>query len=86
MNKQEIWYNSHLDLENQNSYVGYWSFEAAALVYLLDLDDSSLHKYLFYPKDIVAWARKNNTQSEVTQDNLPVLKVKAGEKSPKTGY
>ena len=48
MNRNEIWYNSHLDLENKSSYVGYWAFEAAALVYLLDLDDSSLYKHLFY--------------------------------------
>ncbi|MCL6233525.1 PoNe immunity protein domain-containing protein [Acinetobacter amyesii] len=85
MHKNTLWYNSHLNLDNY-SYVGYWAFEAAALVYLLDLDESSLHKHLFYPKDIVAWARKNNTQSEVTQENLTVIKVKAGEKSPKTGY
>ncbi|WP_180020819.1 MULTISPECIES: PoNe immunity protein domain-containing protein [unclassified Acinetobacter] len=86
MNKNALWFNSHLEPAEELKYCGYWSFEAAALVYLLDLDDSSLHKHLFYPKDIVAWARKNNTQSEVTQENLTVIKVKAGEKSPKTGY
>ncbi|MEB3754086.1 PoNe immunity protein domain-containing protein [Acinetobacter sp. MD2(2019)] len=57
MNKNALWFNSHLDLENKVSYVGYWAFEAAALVYLLDLDDRSLHKHLFYPKDIVQWIR-----------------------------
>lgn len=61
MNKNETWYNSHLDLENSVAYVGYWAFEAAALVYLLDLDDSSLHKYLYYPKDIVEWIREKKT-------------------------
>ncbi len=55
--KYEFWYNSHLDMENRTSYVGYWCFEAAMLVYLLDLDDSSLHKYVYYPKDIVTWIR-----------------------------
>ena len=57
LQKYEFWYNSHLDMENRTSYVGYWCFEAAMLVYLLDLDDSSLHKYVYYPKDIVTWIR-----------------------------
>lgn len=86
LNKFEVWYNSHLAPPDEMRYCGYWAFEAAALAYLLDLDDTPLHKHLFYPKDIVAWARKNNTQSKVNQDNSTVLKVKAGEKCTKTGY
>ncbi|MCH4246072.1 PoNe immunity protein domain-containing protein [Acinetobacter gerneri] len=58
--KKQSWYNSHLDLESSVVYSGYWAFEAAALVYLLDLDDSRLHKYLFYPKDIVQWIRQKH--------------------------
>lgn len=58
--KNQSWYNSHLDLESSVAYSGYWAFEAAALVYLLDLDDSRLHKYLFYPKDIVQWIRQKH--------------------------
>ncbi|TVT79905.1 PoNe immunity protein domain-containing protein [Acinetobacter colistiniresistens] len=57
IHKNKLWYNSHLDLDNGFSYVGYWAFEAAFLVYMFDLDDTSLHKYLFYPKDIVQWIR-----------------------------
>jgi hypothetical protein len=59
--KNQSWYNSHLDLESSVAYSGYWAFEAAALVYLLDLDDSRLHKYLFYPKDIVQWIRQKHS-------------------------
>ncbi|MFV5516684.1 PoNe immunity protein domain-containing protein [Acinetobacter gerneri] len=58
--KNQSWYNSHLDLESSVAYSGYWAFEAAALVYLLDLDDFCLHKYLFYPKDIVQWIRQKH--------------------------
>lgn len=86
MNKFEVWYNSHLAPPDDMKYCGYWAFEVAAMVYFLDLDDSTLNKHLFYPKDMVEWIRNNNTQSEVTQDNPTVLKVKAGGKSPKTGY
>jgi len=51
------WHDAHIE---QAGYYGYWSFEAGAAVLLLGIeDDSSLHKYLYYPKDIVAWAREN---------------------------
>ncbi len=52
------WHDSHK--EDGSGYYGYWSFEAGAAVMLLGIeDDSSLHKYLYYPKDMVAWAREN---------------------------
>ncbi|MFT4267599.1 MAG: DUF1911 domain-containing protein [Xenophilus sp.] len=54
------WHDSHKPNENGDlgGYYGYWSFEAGAAVLLLGIeDDSSLHKYLYYPKDLVAWAR-----------------------------
>lgn len=57
--KNKIWHNGHLKMEDCFSYFGYWDFEIAALVYLLDLDDSEFHKYLYYPKDLVAWTRHN---------------------------
>jgi len=85
MNKNEIWHNGHLDLENKSSYVGYWAFEAAALVYMLDLDDSSLHKHLFYPKDIVQWARTQTTIKTV-KDDVIQIKLRAGDKCSRTGY
>lgn len=85
MNKNEIWHNGHLDLENKTSYVGYWAFEAAALVYLLDLDDILLHKHLFYPKDIVEWAR-NQAKVIITNDDVIQIKVKGGDKCTKAGY
>ncbi|MEG0487696.1 MAG: DUF1911 domain-containing protein, partial [Acinetobacter sp.] len=65
MNKHELWYNSHLEPAEELRYSGYWAFEAAALVYLLDLDDSALHKYLFYPKDIVQWARSQKPSKKL---------------------
>nr|WP_240987523.1 PoNe immunity protein domain-containing protein [Cupriavidus taiwanensis] len=41
-----------------SGYYGYWSFEAAAAVLLLGIeDDSSLHPYLYYPNELVSWAK-----------------------------
>lgn len=52
------WHDSHKD--GGAGYYGYWSFEAGAAVLLLGIeDDSSLYKYLHYPKDLVAWSREH---------------------------
>ena len=85
MNKHETWYNGHLDLENKVAYVGYWAFEVAALVYLLDLDDSTLQKYLFYPQDIVQWARSQKASYEPNLDTQQ-YSIAAGEICPRSGY
>lgn len=85
MNKNELWFNSHLAPVEEMRYCGYWAFEAAALVYLLDLDDNSLHRHLFYPKDIVQWIR-SSTPTKVTTDDVAKIKVKGGDKCSKTGY
>ncbi|QBH98608.1 DUF1911 domain-containing protein [Limnobaculum zhutongyuii] len=37
-------------------FFGYWAFDAAAVAYLKNIDDSSLYKYLYYPKDMVSYA------------------------------
>ena len=39
------------------SFVGYWCFEAAAVAYLKNIDDSTLHRFIYYPKDMIAYAR-----------------------------
>ncbi|NBA87266.1 DUF1911 domain-containing protein [Emticicia sp. CRIBPO] len=45
------WYNSH-KLSFQ-LYSGYWSFETAAVVKIMQLDDSSFINCQYYPKDLV---------------------------------
>ena len=54
------WHDTHTHDPAAN-YVGYWAFEAAALAYLLNLDDSSFHQYPYYPKDMVTFARSYAT-------------------------
>ena len=56
-------YQSHLDPE-QNGYCGYWAFEAAAIAYLDDLDDTELRQSPYYPKDMVDWAREQKRKRE----------------------
>lgn len=57
--KKAFWHDSHLDMrEDGGAYFGYWAVEAAAAVYLLDLDDSSFRDHIVYPKDLVDYARK----------------------------
>ena len=87
-----IWHDAHLDSE---TYIGYWAFEVAALVYLMDLDDSSLHKYIYYPKDMVEYARSITTDSDPKAEPEPVkpppsrytgYSVAVGEVCQETGY
>lgn len=48
--KSAGWYNSHL---KTGTYFGYWSFETAAVVKIMGLDDSSFIDCPYYPKDLV---------------------------------
>lgn len=82
----DLEYQSHLDPE-QNGFCGYWAFEAAAIAYLDDLDDTELRQYPYYPKDMVDWAREQKLKHEQEQDcdgNLPLL-LNAGTLAPFSG-
>jgi Domain of unknown function (DUF1911)/Domain of unknown function (DUF1910) len=58
------WHNAHLrvgDVEDSPdwaNYYGYWAWEAGALAYLYELDDRDYKDNILYPKDLVAWARR----------------------------
>ncbi|MGV6860473.1 MAG: PoNe immunity protein domain-containing protein [Putridiphycobacter sp.] len=57
-NHKEVgWYNSHKS--KYNTYFGYWSFESAVVVVILDLDDSKFRNNEYYPKDLVDYYRAN---------------------------
>ncbi|WP_254412213.1 PoNe immunity protein domain-containing protein [Dyadobacter diqingensis] len=49
--KDAGWYNSHKS--KHDSYFGYWSFETAAVVKIMGLDDSSFKDCQYYPGDLV---------------------------------
>ncbi|HDR7664851.1 protein of unknown function [Bacillus wiedmannii] len=54
---EKEWFRDHYDYEWKNAhkepgYVGYWSFETAALVKILELDDTNLKDNNHYPYDL----------------------------------
>ncbi|EOP11381.1 hypothetical protein ICS_02622 [Bacillus cereus BAG2O-3] len=54
---EKEWFKDHYDYEWKNAhkepgYVGYWSFETAALVKILELDDTNLKDNNHYPYDL----------------------------------
>jgi len=53
--RREPYYDSHT---RDTSFNGYWSWEAAAITFLLDIDDSSYRTAEFYPADLVDFARR----------------------------
>jgi len=54
---EKDWFKGHYDYEWKNAhkepgYVGFWSFETAALAKILELDDTSLRDNNHYPYDL----------------------------------
>ncbi|HDR8946594.1 PoNe immunity protein domain-containing protein [Burkholderia vietnamiensis] len=80
------WHDSHLDLsEDWGLYFGYWAIEAAALAYLLELDDDSLREHLVYPNDLVQFARTFEEPSESLEASTGPKVVRTGQVCPETG-
>ena len=50
IHKDTAWYDTHK--EKSNTYYGYWSFETAAIVSLMGIDDSILMQNKYYPYDL----------------------------------
>ncbi|MDC8758503.1 PoNe immunity protein domain-containing protein [Janthinobacterium fluminis] len=56
------WYNGHLRSNGLGGYSGLWAFEAAALAYLLDIDDAGIQHWA-YPRELLAYARRQFPRS-----------------------
>lgn len=85
------WHNTHLgvDAEGCGGYFGYWAIEAAAVAYLMELDDSSFREHLVYPKDLVDFARAIDAAAEsssTVKEDLVGMRVEGGQPCPKAGY
>nr|WP_314524028.1 PoNe immunity protein domain-containing protein [uncultured Acinetobacter sp.] len=85
--RREPYYDQHpqTDINEGFSFFGYWSWEAAAVTWLLGIDDTSYRDHQFYPKDLVDFARSQGKQ-DTTEPEIERIKVKGGEKCSKTGY
>ncbi|NMG68118.1 DUF1911 domain-containing protein [Azoarcus indigens] len=58
--RREPYIDQHaLETRTDAGFYGYWSWEAAAVTWLLDIDDSSYREMPFYPRDLVDFARRN---------------------------
>jgi hypothetical protein len=49
--KDAYWYDNHKS--KHDTFFGYWSFEAAAVVKIAGIDDSSFRDNEYYPKDLL---------------------------------
>lgn len=82
--RREPYYDSH----KRSNFFGYWSWEAAAITVLLDIDDASYRDATFYPRDLVEFARKFKAQADVGQgqaSSVGELRCTAGDVCPASG-
>lgn len=80
------WHDSHLDLsEDKGLYFGYWAIEAAALAYLLELDDTNLREHIVYPKDLVDFARSFQETAPSEPPPAGAVTVRTGQVCPESG-
>lgn len=87
------WHDGHLiKKEHMSPYNGYWSFEAAAICVIHDIDDSSFRDHLVYPKDLADWARANDSVGRLraypeahAADAAPRLRCQGGQPCPQAG-
>ena len=82
--KDCYWYNRHKG--KFATHFGYWSFEAGLVSLLCGFDDAAYRDMLYYPKDLVDYARPNVFQPIPSSGQLPkTLRALPGERCPKTG-
>lgn len=81
------WHDGHLRINGTDGdYFGYWAFEAGAVAYLCNIDDSAV-THMVYPKDLVDWARSHAHLSGTTaqERQLNRLRCEAGQPCLKDG-
>ncbi|WP_180056088.1 MULTISPECIES: PoNe immunity protein domain-containing protein [unclassified Acinetobacter] len=80
------WHDSH---KSEGRYYGYWDFEAACAVILLEIEnDKEFHEYLYYPKDLIEFYRTFKPSSAEIDllTKYQKVSIQAGEKCPQSGY
>ena len=81
------WHDGHTRMtDTDGDYFGYWAFEAGAVAFLLDIDDSTI-EHMVYPKDLVAYARKLRDEGVASpRPDHGRLRAERNEIVPKTGW
>lgn len=76
------WHDGHLRIDGTDGdYFGYWAFEAGAVAYLCEIDDSRVD-HMVYPKDLVAFARRFDNE---IAPQLDQRRCEAGRHCPQRG-
>lgn len=90
--RREPYYDSHTKGRN-HSYLGYWSFEAAAVSCVLDIDDASYRDKDFYPRDLADFARSlprpaalGGSPVRAADVQATRLRCEAGQPCPREGW
>ncbi|AXV83405.1 hypothetical protein CJO92_17510 (plasmid) [Ralstonia solanacearum] len=85
--RREPYYDSHTK-GRLHSYLGYWSFEAVAIVVELNIDDSSFRNKPFYPAELADFGRsfKSGHGAGAAETDRLSLRCEAGQPCPKSGY
>ena len=89
------WYEAsrrepYFDRHEARAFYGYWSWEAAAVTWLLNIDDTSYRNKDFYPRDLVDYARAHGAAPQATDPSTagdPIrLRCEAGQPCPRSGF
>ncbi|MEH6435947.1 PoNe immunity protein domain-containing protein [Massilia sp. DD77] len=81
--RREPYYNAHA---RNNQFLGYWSWEAAAITIALGIDDRTYRNLEFYPRDLADFWNANQTQFKTETGSRPKeVRAKAGESCPVSG-
>lgn len=85
--KNAVWHDSHLNMNEVGTagYFGYWAIEAAAMAYLLNVNDEKFRQYAIYPADLVDFAKGFKPDETANGGDL-LRRVAGGELCTITGY
>ncbi|WP_293935889.1 PoNe immunity protein domain-containing protein [Iodobacter sp.] len=79
--RREQYYEEH----DSPGFTGYWSYEAAAITWLLEIDDSSYRDKFFYPAELVDYARAQYSMPQAAEQ-LQTGRAAANTACPHTGW
>lgn len=76
------------DRHKSSYFPGYWSLEAAAITYILDIDDSGYRDKKFYPRDLVDYARTHGKRPSADGKIMDAMggRCESGQPCPREGW
>jgi len=80
--RREPYYDSH---KRGDQFKGYWAWEAAAIAYMLKIDDRGYRDAKFYPADLVDFAKSINAPLAAQLRPDLELRAKSGQACPQAG-